>query len=118
MLDEMWASALAVQLRSRGLDAIAVLDRPDLRGKPDDVVFAVAQEEERTIVTENVRDFRMLADDALRSGHSHFGLVYTTNRTFPRHDPRTAGRLVIALVTLERDGVASNNLEHWLAQPL
>ena len=65
-------------------------------------VLAAARREERTLVTENVRDFRLLENALLAAGSHHAGLVYTSNRQFPRGDPGTTGRLVRALDPLLR----------------
>lgn len=59
----MWTPDIAVQLRRRGHNVVAVAERPDLRGQPDALIFAAAQSEERAVVTENVADYRR----ALRS---------------------------------------------------
>src|SRR5437762_13027670 len=93
----MWAAEIAVQLRRRGHDVVAVTERLDLRGQPDAIVFAAAQEEERAVVTENVSDYRPLAAYWIEQGRTHAGLILTSNRRFPRHDPRTTGRLVASL---------------------
>lgn len=114
LLDEMWPPEIATQLQRRGHDAAAVAQRPELRGQPDGVVFTVAQAEGRTIVTENVADFRPLAAYALQQGRSHSGLIFTSNRRFPRHDRRIAGRLVSALEELLSEGPEATNLEYWL----
>jgi hypothetical protein len=45
-------------------------------------------------VTENVRDYRPLADAALVAGAYHAGLVLTTEKRWPRSDP---GALIAAL---------------------
>jgi hypothetical protein len=66
-------------------------------------VLAIAQREERTLVTENVRDYRRLEGALLAEGSHHAGLVYTTDRQFPRGDRATVGRLVQALDVLLRD---------------
>jgi predicted nuclease of predicted toxin-antitoxin system len=114
LLDDMWSAAIAQQLRRRGYDVIAVKERPDLRGQPDASLFSIAQAEHRTIVTENVADFRVLASNDLQQGRSYAGFIITTNRRFPRHDRRTTGRLVEALDRLlYRDSIATN-VEHWL----
>ena len=99
LLDEMYSAVIAEQLRARGHDAVSVLDPPYdwLRGAPDLVVFTTAHAEQRVLVTENVSDFRRLEDEASASGRAHAGLVYTTNRQFPRGDPATIGLLVQAL---------------------
>ncbi len=97
LLDEMWPPELARQLRDRGHDVVAVAERPDLVGMPDAAIFAAAGREGRAIVTENVADFRPLAAADVSAGRAHPGLVLTSNRQFPRHDPRTLGRMLTAL---------------------
>src|SRR5436305_645361 len=101
----MWPPTVADQLLLRGHDVSAVVQRADLCGLPDPSVFAAAQAEGRAIVTENVVDYRPLAAQALQAGGSHAGLVFTTNRSFPRHDPRIVGHLVTALDALLSAGL-------------
>jgi len=99
LLDEMYAATIAEQLRKRGHDVVSVHD-PDYRrleGAPDEDVFATAVDEERALVTENVPDYRRLEAEALARGEQHAGLIFTTNRQFPRGDPATIGQLVLAL---------------------
>lgn len=67
------------------------------------------------MVTENVGDYRPLAAAALQHGHSHCGLVRTSNHRFPRHDPGTLRRLVTALDRLLSSATVVANLEHWLS---
>lgn len=115
LLDEMWPPRIAIQLRRRGHDAVAVAERPELRGQPDAVVFAAAQAEGRVVVTENVSDYRPLAAYELRQGRSHAGVIFNTNRQLPRHDPRTAARLAIALDELLSSGLELAGREHWVS---
>ena len=115
LLDEMWSRHIAEELRRRQHDVVAVTERDDLQSQPDEIVFAVAQAEARAIVTENVPDFRPLGFEALQRGQSHPGLIFTTNRRYPRADPRTAGRVVIALDDLLQDATIDlTDREHWL----
>ena len=107
-------AAVAIQFRSRGYDVVAVLEREDLRRRPDATIFAPAKMEGSVIVTENVGDFRVLATYALRRGGSHFGMIFTTNRRYPRHDRRTAGRLITALNDLLQESAVLTNQERWL----
>ena len=104
LLDEMYAPALAAALRARDHDVVSVHDASHvfLVGASDADVLAAARREERTLVTENVRDFRLLENALLAAGSHHAGLVYTSNRQFPRGDPGTTGRLVRALDPLLR----------------
>jgi predicted nuclease of predicted toxin-antitoxin system len=115
LLDEMWSRTIAAQLRLRGHDIEAVLERDELIGKADEVIFATAQSEQRAIVTENVPHFRSLAEIALLSGRTHSGLVLTTNRAFPRSNPRTPGRVVIALDALLLSDIDIRDREVWLS---
>jgi hypothetical protein len=82
LLDEMYPAAIAVQPRARGLD-VASIHEPGfdhLEGAPDADVFAAALELGRSLVTENVPDFRRLEDAALARGKPTPALVFTTNR--------------------------------------
>jgi len=102
LLDEMYPPAVAEQLRARGHDVASVHD-PEyqhLEGSPDEEVLAAALADERVLVTENVADFRRLETAALAAGEAQAALVYTSNRQFPRGQPRTIGRLVAALDAL------------------
>ena len=102
LLDEMYPATIAEQLRARGHD-VASIHEPDYRhleGVPDEDVFAAALVDERALVTENVPDFRRLEGQALARGEPTPILIYTTDRRFPRGNPATIGRLVLALDTL------------------
>jgi predicted nuclease of predicted toxin-antitoxin system len=86
LLDEMYPSLLADELRARGHDVVSVHEAPG-RGTPDDEVFDHARSAGRAIVTENVRDYRPLAEALLVAGESHAGVVFTTDKRWPRSDP-------------------------------
>lgn len=102
----MYSPALAVELRGRSHDVVSVHDpgRGLGVGAPDVDVLAAAQQEERALVTENIRDYRPLEIGLLADGAHHAGLVYTSNRQFPRGDPSSLGQLVRALDALLREG--------------
>jgi hypothetical protein len=97
LLDEMYPMVIAQQLRSRGHDVSAVTERPELRSLPDTDVFAVAQQERRAIVSENIADFSTIADAVDQSAQVHYGLVLIDPIKFPRGRESTIGRLVVAL---------------------
>ena len=101
----MLAPAIAAELRARGHDVISVHESsdPPLAGASDEDVLAAAQAQERALVTENVRDLRPLEAFLWAAGGHHAGLVYTSNRQFPRGDPATTGQLVRALDGLLHD---------------
>jgi predicted nuclease of predicted toxin-antitoxin system len=112
LIDEMWSAAVAVQLRKRGHDVQAIDERRDLRSKSDQIVFEVAQLEHRTLVTENVPDFRRISTRFAAAGGTHYGMVYTR---VPRHKPRAIGRLVTALDELLNRDPPMENTEYWLS---
>jgi hypothetical protein len=96
----MFSPVIAEQLRQRGHDVVAVKEREDLIEQSDRFIFSVASLEKRAIVTENVPHFRSLNLLATSEGNEHSGLVYTTNRSFPRGDRGSMGKLVSALEAL------------------
>jgi len=113
----MWPRWVAAALRERGHDATSVLDRADLVGRPDALILQAGRAEDRAVVTENVIDFRPLARSVLDRGGSHAGLVFTSNRRWPRHRRATFGRLVDALDALVLELPHERALadrEHWL----
>ena len=116
LLDEHYPPSLAEQLRERGHDAVAVQEEVDLRGMLDPDLFAEAQRRDCALLTENTADFIVL-DAECRSRHSaHWGLVFTSNRTFPRGKAATLGALVKALDELLRkaDSGVPNSMVIWL----
>jgi len=102
LLDEMYPPTIAEQLRARGRDVASVQDPGyrALEGEPDEEVWAAALAADRVLVTENVQDFRRIEMDALAAAQPTAGLIFTTDRQFPRGDPATIGRLVTALDAL------------------
>jgi predicted nuclease of predicted toxin-antitoxin system len=105
LLDEMFPVALAEQLRARGHDAVSVHESEfvRLRAAPDRDVFMAALASDRALVTENVADFIPLEAAALAEGRPVPRMVLTTDRQFPRGEPRTFGRLVTAIDALVRE---------------
>lgn len=92
----MYAAFIAEELRKRGHDVVSVHKAPG-RGTPDEDVFEFARAEGRAIVSENVSDFRPLAEALLAAGGSHAGIVFTTDKRWPRRDP---GALITVLEKL------------------
>jgi hypothetical protein len=110
----MWSAEIAVGLRELGHDVVAVVERADLLSKSDAFLLAFARSEERVFVTENRKDFRVLAQ---RIAHNHSGLVFTIHRRFPRERGGTVRRVVTALDQLARENTPLAGLEHWLNIP-
>jgi predicted nuclease of predicted toxin-antitoxin system len=84
LLDEMFP-ATAQALRAEGHDILAVQEDNSLRELSDTALFAAAQQLQRAIVTENVKDYLPLDARSHTLAEPHWGLVLTTNHAFPRH---------------------------------
>jgi predicted nuclease of predicted toxin-antitoxin system len=114
LLDEMFSPAIAAELRALGHDAIAVADRPGLRSKSDEEVFAWASAEKQWLLTENVKDFRPIMLRALPAGPLDCGLLFTSSRAFPR-SRKNPGPLIRALhAWLDAGPPAPPATESWL----
>lgn len=75
LLDEQLSPQIAELLRHAGHDVVAVIERDDLAGRSDRVVFEVAAGEQRAVITNNIKDFRPLAAEWLAQGSTHPGLI-------------------------------------------
>jgi hypothetical protein len=80
----MFSSAIAAELRALGHDVIAVAERPDLRSKSDEEIFAWVSADKRWLLTENVKDFRPVMLRPLSAGTPGCGLLFTSSLAFPR----------------------------------
>jgi len=109
LLDEMFPPVIAMQLRERDHDVVAVADDPQLRAMTDRDLMAWAAERGRRIVTENVRDFRPLVIDDPTGP----GVLFTSGRTFPRNK-RGVGRLIAAIDVWITTTKTEHSVEVWL----
>ena len=103
-------------LRARGHDAVAVAESRRLRKRPDRTILDAAREEDRTIVTADIGDFRQLASAEAVAGRSFPPLILLPARSWPRFNPRVSARLVTALDALLASGAEVEG-EHWLQPP-
>ncbi len=116
LLDEMFSPAVAAELRNLGHDVIAIADRPELRSKSDEEVFAWACAGKRWVVTENVKDFRPILLRALQGGLPACGLLFTSSRTFHR-SRKNPGPLIGALhAWLSSEPPPPSVTEWWLIE--
>ena len=113
LLDEQLSPRIAELLRDRGHDVQAVINRRDLAGRSDRVILEIAAAEERTVITNNVKDFRPLAAERLARGESHAGLIL-----IPSARTRTRGAVEILANAIEQvlsehpDGLPAS--ERWV----
>jgi hypothetical protein len=98
-LDEMYSPQIASDLRDLGHDVTSVKERPELVGLTDTQLLAVMAAEQRALLTENVQDFAPLVRVAAAAGESHYGMIYSSNKTLPR-SKATIGVFVRLLATL------------------
>ena len=98
----MYPSLIARELRVRGHDVVSVHESPG-SGTPDEQLLDHARAEGRALLTENVRDYRPVAEALLVAGGRHAGLVFTTEKRWPRASP---GALITAL-----DGLLASTSE-------
>ena len=108
LLDEMWTPTIALELRKRAFDVIAISEPAHAgryAGIGDDEVFARVQEDSRAVITDNIADYEQARRDWESRGQTHYGLIYALNPPFNRHrGERVIGQMV-------------NALAHFLASP-
>jgi Domain of unknown function (DUF5615) len=96
LLDEMFSPLVAVELRARGHDAVAIKERDEWQALSDPEVIALGRTEQRAVVTANLRDFRPLhAELVAPGGEGHAGMVFTP--TSFRLTRAATGKIVEAL---------------------
>ena len=121
LLDEMHAPAVAALLRDWGHDAVAVKERSDLIGMPDEDLLRVATAEGRAVVTENVKHFAALHRHILAARQRHSGLIVGHARRFPRSAQNSVPVLADALAAfLAVRGAILDDVESfvwWLERP-
>jgi predicted nuclease of predicted toxin-antitoxin system len=94
LLDEDVRPILGEILRQRGYDAIHVLDA-GRTGKSDAEQLAYAVSQRRTILTHNIRHFRLLNQRYHEEGTQHFGILLSAQvplRNLLRRALRFLGR--------------------------
>ncbi len=116
LLDEMLSPAIARELHARGHNVEAVAGHPEREALPDPEVLALARTEHRAIVTNNVRDFRPLHNEAIiPGGPGHFGMIFLPGSY--RRTKADTGRIVAALEAKLTQYPGDNDLangEDWL----
>lgn len=115
-LDEHYAARIAEELRSRAHDVYAVSERSELRALSDPELWSLLQLERRALLTEDVRDFVPLVQEAAAAGGDHWGIVFSSPRSMPR-GTGTIGVCVHSLDELMRRHPGEEDFRngfHWL----
>jgi predicted nuclease of predicted toxin-antitoxin system len=117
LLDEMFSPVIATALRDLGHDVASIAEQAVLRAMTDEEVFALAAAQERWLLTENVKDFQPILQQALQVGMPTVRLLFTSSRTFPR-SRKNPGPLIQALHAWLTGGAPKLPLtEDWLPDP-
>jgi len=117
LLDEMFSPVIAAALRDLGHDVTAVAEQPALRALTDEEVFALAAAHGQWLLTENVKDFQPILQQALQAGTPAAGLLFTSSRAFPR-SRKNPGPLIQAIHAWLTTGAPPPPLiEDWLLWP-
>ena len=114
-LDHHYSPAIATELRKRGFDVVAAIER-GWETEDDEALLGLCDKERRALVTNNVADFTVIARGWAIEGRRHSGLIFTSDVSMPR-DRQTIGRYVEALAELLRAsprGDAFTDRVHWL----
>jgi predicted nuclease of predicted toxin-antitoxin system len=116
LLDEMLSPVIARELRERGHDVESVAGNPGREAMSDTEVLALARAEHRAIVTNNLRDYRPLHNEAIVPGSDgHFGMIFMPG-TY-RRTKADIGRIIAALEAILAHHPGENDLangEAWL----
>ena len=116
LLDEMLAPAIARELCTRGHDVVALAGRPGSESLTDPEVMRLARAEHRVVVTDNLRDFRPLHNEAVTpGGPGHYGMIFMAGGY--RRTKADTGRLIAALEAILRKHPGERDLangEEWL----
>ena len=114
ILDEQLSPQIAVLLRQAGYDVDAVAGREDQVGRSDRFIFEVACSEGRTVITNNIKDFRPLAAEWLAQGRVHAGLILLpSTRTRTRHAIAAVAAAIENVLRDHPDGLGGS--ERWIA---
>lgn len=116
LLDAQLSHLIAEELERRHHDVDAVTSRADIPDNtPDDQVLALAANEDRVVVTNNIKDFVPLAAQRINNGSGHAGLILIA-ATVPR-TKASAGPLADALeqkIHEYPNGLANN--QAWISK--
>lgn len=113
LLDEQLSVEIARELRRRGCDVEAVTKWPELTGASDERLMEQATQEDRAIITNNLRHFRPIAAQRLAQGKRHAGLILLPSGRARNHD--ATGMLADAIELVMRTNPKGiPDAEHWI----
>ena len=114
-LDHHYSRDIAEQLRAKGHDVVAAMER-GWDQEDDEALLTLCLAEQRALLTNNVSDFVEIARRWSVQGQSHAGLIFTSDASLPR-TRRTIGRFVKLLQDVLSEHAESADFTdriHWL----
>ena len=114
-LDHHYSPQVANRLRVRNHDVIAVIEA-GWEAEDDDELLAHCTADGRTLLTNDVADFAVIARRWQTEGRSHAGLIFTSDASLPR-TRNTIGRYVAAIAALMKANAGDESFVdriHWL----
>ena len=114
-LDHHYSPRIAAALRDGGHDVVAAGEQ-GWQTLDDDALLEICHAQQRALLTNDARDFSVIARQRMAEGRSHLGLVFTSDRSWPRTND-TIGVFVEALDRFmgERPGIDELvDQVHWL----
>jgi hypothetical protein len=117
LLDEMFSDAIALELRARGHDVLAVVADPALVSLPDEQILAHAAATRRALVTANIKDFMPLDAGYRAAGHVHAGLILVHTKTFPQDRTFTAAIAKALSALLDQPNSIQEDQVLFLSRP-
>jgi hypothetical protein len=112
-LDHHYSRDIAEQLRTKGHDAVAAIER-GWDQENDESLLTLCLAERRALLTNNVADFVEIARRWSVQGQSHAGLIFTSDASLPR-TRGTIGKFVMLLhELLHAESADFADRTHWL----
>lgn len=114
VLDHHYSPLIAQQLRDRGHDVVTAGEQ-GWEAEDDEPLLDLCASDGRALLTNNVADFAVIARQWQAQGRSHYGLIFTSDRSMPRS--HTIGRYVELLTVLMADNPGDDSFVgrvHWL----
>jgi hypothetical protein len=115
-LDHHYSTQIAVELRRRGHDVVAAVEK-GWEAEDDERLLMRCETEERALLTNNVGDFVVIARSWATQGRRHMGLIFTSDSSMPRGRD-TIGRYIDALDSLLVANPSDTSFVdrvHWLS---
>jgi hypothetical protein len=114
-LDHHYSRAIAEQLRPRGFDVIAAIER-GWEAELGETLLGLCEQEQRALMTNNVADFAVIIRSWAVEGRQHAGLIFTSDASMPQGS-RPIGHYLDSLETLMRSNLHDDAFAdrlHWL----